>query len=115
MRSLPPNPRWLGYVILLPMAVGLLAFVPPLLHLASEHPIASIPFVVAIAGLSCLLIGRRMHLALSIRRRILRARPTEWCQMCGYSSDGLEVVRVDTGTLPFDRTACPECGRPNPR
>ena len=115
MSDTPYNPRWLGYVILVPMAVGVFAFVPGLLRLASEHPVASIPVAVALAGLWCLLIGRRVHLAGSIRRRILRARPTEWCETCGYSSDGLEVVHVDSGTLPFDRTACPECGRANPR
>jgi len=108
-------PRWLGFVPLVPMAAGLFAAVPGLLGLAMERPGLSVPIAIGVIGLWGLLIGRRVQLAGSIRRRILRARPTTWCQTCGYASDGLDVVHVDSGTLPFDRTRCPECGRANPR
>lgn len=60
------------------------------------------------------LVIRARHLR-SVESRILRARPTQRCGTCGYSSDGLDTERVDTGTLPFDHAMCPECGRPNPR
>jgi len=71
----------------------------------------------ALGGIALLVLAAlyRVRLWRTIRNRVLHARPTDHCRTCGYSAAGLEVQRVDSGTLPFEQAQCPECGRRNPR
>jgi hypothetical protein len=82
---------------------------------AAQEPRWMLAFAISGAALLGLAFVYRVRLWKSIRQRVLHARPTDHCRLCGYSSAGLDATRVDTGTLAFEQSRCPECGRPNPR
>lgn len=110
-----PKRNWFALVTLVPMAASVAVYFPRIVSWAEESPVLAAFFGVLAAGLIARFIVLRLLLRASIRRRLVRSRPTGRCRVCGYTSDGLETIRQTSGTLPFDQTLCPECGRPNPR
>jgi hypothetical protein len=107
--------RWLALVALSPVAVWLLVLLPGLAEWARARPGLALIVAGAAGALPAVAVASRTRFVATVRRRILHARPTERCRVCGYSSTGLETTRVESGTLPFDQARCPECGRANPR
>lgn len=108
--------NWLlGLITAAPMGAYAVVRAVGLLDQSPEARIVAVAVAIGACLLGVAAFVMRTRQLRRVESRILRARPTRWCRTCGYSSDGLDTTRVDSGTLPFEHATCPECGRPNPR